>query len=160
MTECNHTIVTNVDTKDGGHYCEECGQRFVVAAPTQPAPETGGEWSLSSAMVNDIMYRDHFAASGKKPVCIDIPEGDTGRTHYAAVVVCTGREHAAQIVADHNAVMKLVAALTDTLNAMEIQEQRETEEFHLSITAFRPIWDKAKNDARAALAAATGQGKE
>jgi hypothetical protein len=30
------------------------------------------------------------------------------------------------------------------LNAMEIQEKRQTEEFHLSSAAFFPIWENAK----------------
>ena len=77
---------------------------------TQPAP-AGGEWALSSAMTNDIIYRNNFGKDGMKPVCIDIPEVENGRTHYAAVIVCTGKQTAAQIVAEHNAVVKLADTL-------------------------------------------------
>lgn len=74
------------------------------------APDTG-EWSLSAAMVNEIIYRDHFASSGMKPVCIDIPEPGGKRVHYAAVIVCVGKETAERILTDRNAVSKLVAAI-------------------------------------------------
>jgi hypothetical protein len=33
------------------------------------------------------------------------------------------------------------------LNVMEIQESRDSGEFHLSIEAFRPMWDEAKSNA-------------
>ena len=131
----------------------EAGQWSRSQSP-QPAPETGGEWRLSSAMVNDIMYRDHFAASGKKPVCIDTSEGDTGRTHYAAVIVCTGKEHAAQIVADHNQTRALVEVLT----AMKLRA-----EFALSTPGFIRGRDELQNAvhvADAALAAASGNRME
>jgi len=38
-------------------------------------------------------------------ICIDIPK------HYGAIVVLDGPETAAQIISDHNAVPRLVAAL-------------------------------------------------
>jgi hypothetical protein len=62
-------------------------------------------------MTNDIIYRNNFGNDGVRPVCIDIPEQGTKRMHYAAIIVCSGKEHAAQIVADHNAVLKLETAL-------------------------------------------------
>lgn len=46
---------------------------------------------------------------------------------------------------------RLREAAEELLNVMETQENRDDESFHLSITAFRPMWDDAKAKARAAL---------
>jgi len=37
------------------------------------------------------------------------------------------------------------------IQVMEIQEKRETEEFHIPAHSFKPQWDKAKQDAREVL---------
>lgn len=46
---------------------------------------------------------------------------------------------------------KLRYALDQTTKMMTMQEQRESEEFHLSAHAFRPMWDEAKDNGRAAI---------
>lgn len=73
---------------------------------TQPAPASG-EWSLSSEVVNVMVKQDRI----RGPLtCIDIPK------HYGAIAVFAGAEVAARIVAEHNAVPKLVAALEDMID--------------------------------------------
>lgn len=42
-------------------------------------------------------------------------------------------------------------ALRSCLSCMKIQERREDGSFHLSVEAFRPVWDEAKARAVAAL---------
>ena len=46
---------------------------------------------------------------------------------------------------------KLREALRSCLSCMKIQERREDGSFHLSVEAFRPMWDEAKARAVAAL---------
>ena len=46
---------------------------------------------------------------------------------------------------------KYVNAIVDLLEVMEMQEKRETEEFHISASAFKPIWDEAKDKAKEAI---------
>lgn len=67
------------------------------------------EWKLSDDSLNDIMYRDHFRG-GTRPICIDIPEQGSDRIHFAAIIVCAGKEVAEQIVRDHNAGLTLEGA--------------------------------------------------
>ena len=42
-------------------------------------------------------------------------------------------------------------ATRDCLAVIDMQERRDAGEFHLSIVAFRPIWDRAKARARQTL---------
>jgi hypothetical protein len=46
----------------------------------------------------------------------------------------------------------LVGALTDALEAMEMQERRERGEFHISQPVALTVWNTAKETARRALA--------
>jgi len=48
-------------------------------------------------------------------------------------------------------VAELEAALREASSAMEIQEKRQTAEFHLSVEAFAPIWRSAIDRARSVL---------
>jgi len=50
----------------------------------------------------------------------------------------------------------LLEALRGVVSAMELQEKRQTEEFHLPAEAFMPIWNAATERARAAIVKATG----
>lgn len=70
----------------------------------QPAPNDG-EWSLSSAEVNAIMTKRLTGQTAVPLTCVDLPK------HYGAIVVLDGPETAAQIVADHHAVSRLVEVL-------------------------------------------------
>ena len=47
---------------------------------------------------------------------------------------------------------QLIKALQACLECMEIQERRESEEFHIPQKTFWPMWQKAKRLARSALA--------
>jgi len=42
-------------------------------------------------------------------------------------------------------------AIKDLITVMEIQENRESEAFHISVHAFRPMWDRAKDAGREVL---------
>lgn len=56
------------------------------------------------------------------------------------------------IVADGlNPYTELKAVAEAALDIMEVQEQRDNGDFHLHVSAFRPMWDKAVSDLRAAL---------
>lgn len=57
----------------------------------------------------------------------------------------------ADLLATAEREAKLREALRSCLSCMEIQEHREDESFHLSVEAFRPMWDEAKANAMAAL---------
>ena len=52
---------------------------------------------------------------------------------------------------DSKVTEKLLKACLAMLSVMEIQEKRETEEFHLHVSAFRPLWNEAKRLAREAI---------
>lgn len=52
---------------------------------------------------------------------------------------------------DRKRAERLAAALRGCIEAMEMQEKRETEEFHISRETARHIWDQSKSSARAAL---------
>ena len=48
-------------------------------------------------------------------------------------------------------IAELEAALRGTVSAMELQEKRQSVEFHISVEAFAPVWRAAIDRARAAL---------
>lgn len=45
-------------------------------------------------------------------------------------------------------INELAGCCKELIDVMEIQEKRETEEFHLSSHAFKPMWDEAKRRAQ------------
>jgi len=51
----------------------------------------------------------------------------------------------------HSTTVKMQNAIGDTLETMELQEKRETGEFHWSAEAFRPVWDNSKRLLRECL---------
>ena len=54
-------------------------------------------------------------------------------------------EHAAQRL---DRELEARQIIREMLTVMEIQEKRESGEFHLSANAMRPLWDRAKDRAR------------
>lgn len=95
-----------------GTFCPEC----CGEAPT-PAPETAGEWRLSSAEVNRLVTDSLTGVRTTPLTCIDTPK------HYGAIVILAGPAVAAQIVADHHAARvqaMLVEALRDEWEALRV----------------------------------------
>lgn len=45
-------------------------------------------------------------------------------------------------------IQTLNEIIGNLISAMEIQEKRESSEFHLTSEAFKPIWDSAKDEGK------------
>jgi hypothetical protein len=58
---------------------------------------------------------------------------------------------------DKEAIVKCVKSLIDV---MEIQEKRETGEFHIGFWAFNPMWEEAKENGRKIVEALEGNKNE
>jgi hypothetical protein len=98
-------------------YLEDLERAASIPAP-QPAPDAGlGEWRLSGAMVNRAIADG--IRGGATITAVDVAYGE-GRKHYGQIVVFDNPSLAEQIVADHNAVAGLVAALRDLVETARV----------------------------------------
>ncbi len=65
--------------------------------------------------------------------------------------VVDGAETKARVVLLEDALQKMTKALNSVLSAMEMQEKRETGEFHIPAKTAEVIWETAKTEASIAL---------
>jgi hypothetical protein len=115
--------------------CKDCAEAVSVLPATQPALASEGVRKAAEAIANDDDW------------------GPAWKDHEARV------KRIAAIISRHVSptAEQMRAAIKELIDVMEIQEQRETEAFHLHVSQFRPMWDEAKAKGRAALNTSTPQ---